>query len=214
MVTGYITKYKNVGKQFGFLKGSSMPFFFCLVGCACLYLAILIGRQEQFALQTTTQLLCILAENNGSSYRQLQHSACISWQTRTVPPTDNTNTVRSHNPTAVLSSNLSSRIYVCRKTWNARRTEISGPHSDDAVDAGLLWNAVVLLGEGFPKFPKDHTVFIFVFKQCKRNKKKTRSFEMSGTHHQTSPMSHPKNLGIRNWRSKYWIVNESMIKKL
>jgi len=155
-----------------------------------------------------------LADKNGSSYRQHQHCGCITWQTRTVPPTDNTNTVRSHNPTAVLSSNLSSRIYVCRKTWNARRTEISGPHSDDAVDAGLLWNAVVLLGEGFPKFPKDHTVFIFVFKQCKRNKKKTRSFEMSGTHHQTSPMSHPKNLGIRNWRSKYWIVNESMIKKL
>jgi hypothetical protein len=37
MVTGYITERKNVGKQFGSLMESSMPFFFCLVGCACLF---------------------------------------------------------------------------------------------------------------------------------------------------------------------------------
>jgi len=76
MVTGYITECKNVGKEFGFLKGSSMPFFF-LPGRLCMS----IWPYK-------------LAEKSSSSYRQQQqqHSCCTTWQT-TVPPTDNTSTM-------------------------------------------------------------------------------------------------------------------------
>jgi hypothetical protein len=42
---------------------------------------------------TTTQLLYNSTEKNGSSYRQFQHRGRVCWQTRTVPPTDNFNTV-------------------------------------------------------------------------------------------------------------------------
>jgi hypothetical protein len=112
-----------------------------------------------------------LEDKNGSSYRQHEHCAISQ-------PYD----------CSVINFKFSD---ICLKIWNARRTKIIGPLSDDAVGTGLLVHAVVLLGEGFPKIPKDHTVFIFGFKQCKRNKK-IRSFETSGTTHQTTPI-HTQN---------------------